>query len=169
MASFAGSARPPFGALLPIDGKTTRAYSERTICCRRTPLRCGRSPGLGRRLRRPPAWPIRPEADRDRLLAMESGHGAARPGWLPSRILVAVDRARAWPPERQALSARNLEARGWLAPRFRAYGLGPSLSPPSASSGRDQLAIASVRAGTQSASIARPQTESDASAAPCGQ
>lgn len=135
MASFAGSARPPFGALMPIDGRTTKASPERTICCCRTPLRCGRSAGVRRRLRRPPAWSIRPEAGRDRLLAMEPGQGAARPRWLHSWILVA------WTGPGPSRGSGTPSAPGTWRPAAgprqgsEPAASGPSFSPPPASSG----------------------------------
>jgi RimJ/RimL family protein N-acetyltransferase len=59
-----------------------------------------------------------------------------------------------WPAGGVALDAVSLEAGGWLAPGFRARGLGAELFAGIAQFGHDHLGIAMVRAGTEQANTA---------------
>ena len=101
-------------------------------------------------------WPARQVVAgpyRDRLLAMEPGQGRVRSRRL-DHWLLAVDRASGLPAGGVALDAVSLEVGGWLAPGFRAHGLGAELFAGIAQFGHDHLGIAMVRAGTEQANMA---------------
>jgi RimJ/RimL family protein N-acetyltransferase len=101
-------------------------------------------------------WPARQvvaEPHRDRLLAMEPGEGRGRSRQL-DHWLLAVDRASGLAAGGVALDLVSLEVGGWLAPGFRAHGLGAELFAAIAEFGHDHLGVPMVRAGTEQANMA---------------
>lgn len=100
-----------------------------------------------------PAGLLVPEPQRDRLLAMEPGHGRSQPRRL-DHWLLAVDRASGLAAGGAALVAGSLEVGGSLAPGLRGRGLGAELFAAIAQFGHDHLGITTVRAGTEPANTA---------------
>lgn len=101
-------------------------------------------------------WPVRqvvPESHRDRLLAMKPGQGRGGPRNL-DHWLLAVDRVSGMAAGGVALDAATLEVGGWLAPGFRAHGLGAELFAGIAQFGHSHLGVATVHAGTEQANMA---------------
>jgi RimJ/RimL family protein N-acetyltransferase len=94
-----------------------------------------------------------PEHERDLLLALEPGCGLGRPGGR-NHFLLAVDRAGGLAAGGAVLDARSLEVGGWLAPKFRARGLGAELFAAMAQFGHEHLGITTVRAAAEPANVA---------------
>lgn len=101
-------------------------------------------------------WPgeaLIPEPRRRVLLATEPGQGRPQPGHIHYRLL-AVHRASGLAAGAVGLYVGTQEVGGWLAPEFRAQGLGAELFAAVARFGHDHIGLTSVRAGTESANIA---------------
>lgn len=93
-----------------------------------------------------------PEHERDLLLALEAGCGRSRTEHQ-HHWLLAVDRASGLAAGGAGLNA-SLEVGGWLAPKFRARGLGAELFAAMAQFGHGHLGITTVRAVTEPANAA---------------
>jgi RimJ/RimL family protein N-acetyltransferase len=101
-------------------------------------------------------WPSQaliPESQRARLLATEPGQGRAQPGHIDYSLL-AVHRASGLAAGGAGLYVGTQEVGGWLAPDFRARGLGAELFAAIARFGHDHIGLPSVRAGTEPTNVA---------------
>lgn len=94
-----------------------------------------------------------PERDRQQLLARPAGRGALSPARARGYI-VAIDPATGRVAGAAGHDGATGEVGGWLAPRYRGYGLGSGLFAGVAEFAHQHLGIPSVIAATETSNVA---------------